>query len=98
MRAIHWARLDKRAPVLVLTSELTVGRMSTVTVALITGTNRIATEMPVGWRNELEQDSAAKCDQIVTIPLDRLREQCEWLPETQELAPHEAIQAAFDLV
>ncbi|MHB2022156.1 MAG: hypothetical protein ACYCO3_02305 [Mycobacteriales bacterium] len=26
MRAIHWARLDKRRPVLVLTRELMVGR------------------------------------------------------------------------
>lgn len=98
MRAIHWARLDKRRPVLVLTRELMVGRMSTVTVAPITSTiHGIATEVLVGQRNGLEQDSAVKCDQIATIPLDRLHEQCGWLLEDQELALHEAIQAAFDL-
>lgn len=99
MRAIHWARLDKRRPALVLTRELMVGRMSTVTVAPITSTiHGIATEVLVGMRNGLERDCAVKCDQIVTIPTDRLHEQCGWLLEGQEIALHEAIQAAFDLV
>ena len=99
MRAIHWARLDKRRPVLVLTRDLMVGRMSTVTVAPITGTIQgIATEVLVGRRNGLEQDCAVKCDQIVTIPLDRLHEQCGWLFDAQEITLHDAIQAAVDLV
>jgi mRNA interferase MazF len=99
MRAIHWASLDKRRPVLVLTRELMVGRMSTVTVAPITSTvHGIATEVPVGPRNGLEQDSAVRCDQIISIPLDRLHEQCGWLPQAQEIALHDAIQSAFDLV
>ena len=99
MRAIHWATLDKRRPALVLTRELMVGRMSTVTVAPITSTiHGIATEVPVGRRNGFEQDCAVKCDQIVTIPLDRLHEQCGWLLDAQEIALHEAVQAAFDLV
>lgn len=99
MRPIHWARLDKRRPVLVLTRELMVGRMSTVTVAPITSTiHGIATEVGVGRRNGLEQDCAVKCDQIVSIAIDRLHERCGWLLDEQELALHEAIQAAFDLV
>lgn len=99
MRAIHWARLDKPRPALVLTRGLMVGRMSTVTIAPITSTiHGIATEVLVGRRNGLEQDCAVKCDQIVTIPLNRLNEQCGWLLEAQEIALHEAIQAAFDLV
>lgn len=98
MRPIHWATLDKRRPVLMLTRELMVGRMSTVTVAPISGTiHGIATEVLLGRRNGLGRDSAVKCDQIVTIPLDRLHEQCGWLLEAQELALHDAIQAAFDL-
>jgi mRNA-degrading endonuclease toxin of MazEF toxin-antitoxin module len=52
----------------------------------------------VGRRNGLEQDCAVRYDQIVTIPLDRLHERCGWLLDAQELALHEAIQAAFDLV
>ena len=99
MRPLHWASLDKRRPVLVLTHEIMVGRMSTVTVAPITTTvYSIATELDVGPENGLEQRCAIKCDQITSIPIDRLHDQCGWLLESQELALHEAIQAAFDLV
>lgn len=99
MRPLHWASLDKRRPVLVLTREIMVGRTSTVTVAPITSTvHGIATELDAGPANGLEQACAIKCDQITSIPIDRLHEQCGWLLEHQELALHEAIQAAFDLV
>jgi len=96
---MHVAILDKRRPVLVLTRGLMVGRMSTVTVAPITSTvHGIATEVRVGTRNGLEGDSAVKCDQIVSIPVDQLHEQCGWLLDAQELELHEAIRSAFDLV
>ena len=99
MRPIHRAMLDKRRPVLVLTREITVGRMSTVTVAPIMSTvHEIAIEILVGRPNGLAQDSAIKCDQIVSIPVDQLHERCGWLLEAQELALRDAIQAAFDLV
>jgi mRNA interferase MazF len=99
MRPIHWATLDKRRPVLVLTRELMVGRLSTVTVAPITTTvHGIATEVAVGSRNGLGEECAVKCDHIASIPIASLHEQCGWLLESQELALHEAIQAAFDLV
>lgn len=99
MRPIHWATLDKRRPVLLLTRGLMVGRMSTVTVAPITSTiHGIATEVLVGRRNGLDGESAVKCDQIVSISIDRLHEQCGWLLETQEPDLHEAVQAAFDLI
>ncbi|MCW2599842.1 MAG: hypothetical protein JWM02_1671 [Frankiales bacterium] len=99
MRPLHWATLDKRRPVLVLTREVMVGRMSTVTVAPVTSkVHGIATEVLVGAGNGLDQNSAIKCDQIMTIPFGQLQEQCGWLLESQELALHEAIQAAFDLV
>jgi mRNA interferase MazF len=99
MRPIHWAMLDKRRPALVLTRELMVGRMSTVTVAPITSTvHGIATEVAVGRCNGLPSDGAVKCDQVVSIPLDRLHERCGLLLDAQEVDLHEAIQAAFDLV
>ena len=99
MRPICWATLDKRRPVLVLTRELMVGRMSTVTVAPITRTiHGIATEVLVDHANGLVEASAVKCDQVTTIAFERLHEQCGWLFDDQELALHEAIQAAFDLV
>lgn len=98
MRPICWATLDKRRLVLVLTRDVMVGRMSTVTVAPITRTvHGIATEVPVGARNGLEHGCAVKCDQLVTIPFGQLHEQCGWLLEEQEIPLHEAIQAAFDL-
>lgn len=99
MRPLNWATLDKRRPVLVLSREVMVGRMSTVTVAPVTSTvHRIATEVLVGRQNGLDQTSAIKCDQIMSIPYGQLHEQCGWLLEAQERALHEAIQAAFDLV
>jgi mRNA interferase MazF len=99
MRPLHWATLDKRRPVLVLTREVMVGRMSTVTVAPVTSTvHGIATEILVGIRNGLPGPSAVKCDQIMSIPIAQLHEPCGFLLDAQELALHEAIQAAFDLV
>jgi mRNA interferase MazF len=75
-----------------------LGRLSTVTVAPIMSTmHGLATEVPVGRRNGLPQDSAVKCDHIVSIPVESLREQCGWLLEEQEPVLHDAIQAAFDL-
>ncbi len=98
MRPLHWATLDKRRPVLLLTREVIVGRMSSVTVAPITTTvHGLATEVQLGVRNGLADSSAAKCDQITTIPFSDVHEQCGWLLASQEPALHKAIQAAFDL-
>jgi mRNA interferase MazF len=58
----------------------------------------LATEVLVGTRNGLLDQSAVKCDQIVSIPIDQLHEQCGWLLDGQELELHDAIRAAFDLV
>lgn len=70
-----------------------------MTVAPITSTvHGIATELTVGTANGLAQLCVVKCDQITGIPSDRLHERCGWLLESQELALHEAISAAFDLV
>lgn len=99
MRAIHWAELDKVRPVLVLTREIAVGRLSTVTVAPITSTvHGISTEMPLDRRNGMDGPCVAKCDHVTSIPLANLRGQCGWLFEDQEPALHDAIQSAFDLV
>lgn len=99
MRPLHWATLDKRRPVLVLTRGLMVGRLSTVTVAPVTSTvHGIATEVAVGLNNGLTKPSAVKCDQIMSIPITQVHEACGFLLDSQEIALHEAIQAAFDLV
>lgn len=98
MRELRWAMVDKRRPVLLLTRESMVGRMSGVTIAPITTTvHGLATEVLLGTRNGLTARSAAKCDQITTIDVSDLHEQCGWLLSSQEHELHEAIQAAFDL-
>lgn len=99
MRWIHWALLDKRRPVLVLTRMPMVGRMSTVTVAPISTTVLgLSTEVLVGPANGLDRASAVRCDQVTSIPADQLHEPCAWFSEDQETSLHEAVRAAFDLV
>lgn len=98
MRPIHTAALDKSRPVLVLTRELVRPHLRSVTVAPITSTIRgLSTEVRVGTRNGLSQESVVACDHITTIPADALGEQIGLLLEDQEPNLTEAIHAAFDL-
>lgn len=61
------ARLDKYRPVLVLTREHALDRLTHVAVAPITGTARgIRTEVPVGPENGLDQASVM-ADQRVDL-------------------------------
>jgi mRNA-degrading endonuclease toxin of MazEF toxin-antitoxin module len=46
----------------------------------------------------LAETSAVTCDQIMSVPVNQLHEPCGFLLESQEIALHDAIQAAFDLV
>ena len=70
----------------------------TVTVAPVSSTRRgLSTEVHVGRRNGLARPSAVKCDQIMSIPIERLGERCGWLLESQEDELRDAIHAAFDL-
>jgi mRNA interferase MazF len=98
MRPIHTAALDKSGPVLVLTRELVRPHLNSVTVAPITSTIRgLSTEVRVGARNGLSQESVVTCDHITTIPVDALGEQIGLLLESQEPNLTAAIHAAFDL-
>jgi len=99
MRPLHWATLDKRRPVLVLTRAVMVGRLSTVVVAPITTTiHGLASEVLLGTRNGLPEASVVKCDHVTSIPAGQLHEPCGWLLDHQERELHDALQAAFDLV
>lgn len=98
MRPIHVARLDKARPVLVLTRELVRPYLETVTIAPVTTTIRgLSTEVPVGPQNGVGAPSVVSCDNVATIPKDRLGEQIGFLFDTQEQALSDAIRAAFDL-
>ena len=99
MQPLHWVTLDKRRRAVVLTRDVMVGPMSTVTVAPVTTTiHGIATEVLLGFQSGLDETSVIRCDQILSIPDTQLHEQCGWLLEARERALHKAIQAAFDLV
>jgi len=99
MRPIVVASLDKRRPVVVLTRELVRPHLRRVTVAPITSTVRgLSTEVPVGKRNGLEQESVVSCDDVTTIEVESLGEQIGYLLPDQEAALAEAINVAFDLV
>ncbi|MDR3360399.1 MAG: type II toxin-antitoxin system PemK/MazF family toxin [Bifidobacteriaceae bacterium] len=98
MRPIHLAQLDKTRPVVVLTREAVRPHLSNVTVAPITTTVRgLSSEAPVGPANGLDQAGVVSCDNIQTIPTDRLGRHLGFLFESQELALAAAISAAFDL-
>ena len=98
MRPIHTASLDKTRPVLVLTREVVRPHLNTVTVAPITTTIRgLSTELPVGRRNGLGQESVVACDHITTIPVEVLGGQIGRLLDDQEVDLAAAIHAAFDL-
>lgn len=98
MRPIHLAALDKTRPVLILTREIGLGRLHTVTVAAITSTvHGLATEVPVGPDNGLDHGSAVNLDIVFTIDHRALGRRIGYLLDHQEGALHRAIVHAFDL-
>ncbi len=98
MRPIHVAHLDKTRPVLVLTRDTVRPHLSRVTVAPITSVARgLSSEVPVDETNGLEGPSVVSCDNITTIPVDRLGRQIGFLLAHQEPALTWALRMAFDL-
>lgn len=98
MRPIHTAKLDRARPVLILTRELLRPHLTRVTVAPITSRIRgISTEVAVGPANGLDHDSVVSCDNLQTVPADRLGRHLGYLLPHQEPELVEAIRIAFDL-
>lgn len=52
---------------------------------------------PVGPQNGVGVPSVVSCDNVGTVPKDRLGEQIGFLLDTQEQALSDAIRASFDL-
>lgn len=99
MRAIMWADLDTRRPVLILTRPEAGRYLRNVTVAPITSRVRgIAVEVPVGPENGLGRDSVVNLDNVTTVPRDRLGANIGYFGEAQESALLAALQAAFGLL
>ena len=98
MRPIHLAHLDKTRPVLVLTRDIAIGWLRTVTVAAITSTvHGLATEVLLGAANGLDHDCAANLDNIFTVDHAALGRRIGHLLNAQERNLHNAIVSAFDL-
>ncbi len=98
MREICLARLDKTRPVVVLTREAARAAMTKVTVAPITSTIKgLSSEVRVGPRNGLEQDSVISVDNVVTIPATVLGRTVGYLTTEQDSLLARAIVLAYDL-
>ena len=98
MRPIHKVRLDKVRPALLLTREVALSFLHSITVAPITTTvYGIATEVPVGIDNGLDQPSVISCDSITTVGSDDVLDFIGFLHDSDEPVLLEAIRAAFDL-
>lgn len=83
---------------LVLTREIVRPHLRRVTVAPITSTVRgLSTEVAVGQRNGLAQNSVVSLDDIVTIPTSDLGRQLGFLYPEQEEDLTTAILTALDL-
>ncbi len=98
MRTIASVQLDRRRPALVLTRQSQLHLLEWVTVAPITSTVRgIISEVPVGPRNGLDQDSVVSCDNITTVRRRAVGDTIGLLFDDQEPALARAITDAFDL-
>ena len=73
---IYWADLGPpagRRPVLILSRDAAIPVLSAVVVAPLTRTIRgIASEVKLGRDEGLPDDCVASCDNLMTIPKDRL--------------------------
>lgn len=80
---LWWADVpgDKRRPVLVLTRERFIPRLTAVLVAPVTTTVRgIPTEVPMGPADGMPQPCAANFDNTFTLTRGRLQERIATLP------------------
>ena len=98
MRPILLARLDKVRPVLMLTRETSLPRMTRVSVAPITSRVRgLSVEVPVGVRNGLDRACVVNLENVVTVPQRDLERQIGWFFSDQEPVLTEALHSAYDL-
>jgi mRNA interferase MazF len=69
IRLFRFPEPDKRRPVLVLTSDSIIGRLSRITVAPLTSTIRgVASEVVLGADDGMKDTCAINLHNIVTVP------------------------------
>ena len=97
-REIRMVRLDKVRPAVILTRQLAVGRLSTVTVLPVTSTIReLATEVVLDETNGLDHVSVANTDNVMTVPFNDVLHHVGYLSFTQENQLASALTFAFNL-
>ncbi len=100
---IVWADLGPpagRRPVCVLTRDAAISVLDRVTCAPITRTIRgIASEVEVGPEHGLAERAAISCDNLITVPRDRLDPRpVGSLDPTTRMLLDQALRYAFDIV
>lgn len=98
MRPIVLVELDKVRPAVLLTREIAVPHLVHVSVAPITSRVRgIGSEVHVGPANGIDHAAVISCDNITTVPRDRIIRQIGSLLQDQERELAYAISHAYDL-
>lgn len=98
MRPVHYAILDKRRPVLLLTPAEKLTVVSEVTVApILSGLPGLLTQLAVGTAEGLEHLSTIRCESIQTIRRDFLSDRIGYLDDDREVELRDAIIRAFRL-
>jgi mRNA interferase MazF len=98
MRPIVLVELDKVRPAVLLTREIVVPHLVHVSVAPITSWIRgIGSEVRVGPANGIDHAAVISCDNITTVPRDRIIRQIGSLLQDQERELAYAISHAYDL-
>ncbi len=85
-------------PVLVVTRQVAIPVLSSVTVAPVTSTVRgIASEVPLSSQHGLDHSSAANCDNLITLPKARLGNRLGSLPFEDAERLDDALRFALQL-
>jgi mRNA interferase MazF len=84
VRLFRFAPPDKQRPVVVLTRDSIVDRLSRLTVAPLTSTIRgVASEVALGTEDGLKQPCAVNLHNIVTVPREGLGRRVAQLDESR---------------
>ena len=99
MHEICLAQLEKVRPVLVLTREYALRKLTKWTVAPITSTIRgISSEVPIGPQNGIDHPSVISLDNIMTIDVSQIGKTLGFLTPEQEVQLTTALIKTFELV
>lgn len=95
---IYWVRMDKVRPAVVLTRDVAIPYLTSVTVApIFTKVRGLKTEVVLDERNGLDHESAANVDNVQTVSVNNVLDQIGSLTFQQKRELAAAIVIAFDL-